>query len=57
MLEALLPTGDTAFAVQDRHVAFDVAAVAVEYRFARQSMHGEEPVSALCFPASHALQA
>jgi hypothetical protein len=31
MVEMLLPTGETAFVVQGMHVAFDVAALAVEY--------------------------
>jgi hypothetical protein len=31
MVELLLPTGETAFAVHGMHVAFEVAAVAVEY--------------------------
>jgi hypothetical protein len=31
MVELLLPTGETAFAVHAMHVVFDVAAVTVEY--------------------------
>jgi hypothetical protein len=31
MVDMLLATGETAFAVQGMHVVFDVAAVAVEY--------------------------
>jgi hypothetical protein len=56
MLELLLPTIETAFAVQEMQVVFDVAAVTVEYEFSRQSVHGTGPVIALCLPAWHALQ-
>ena len=55
MLASLLPATETAFVVHATHVAFDVAAVAVEYEFARQSVHGSGPGSALCLPAWHAL--
>jgi hypothetical protein len=56
MVEMLLPTIETAFAVHATQVVFDVAAVTVEYEFWRQSVHGTAPVCALCLPAWHALQ-
>jgi hypothetical protein len=55
MVESLLPAMETAFVVHAMHVALDVAASAVEYESARQSVHGTAPVSALCLPAWHAL--
>jgi len=51
MVELLLPAIETAFVVQEMQVALDVAAVAVEYEFWRQSVHGSAPGSALCLPA------
>jgi hypothetical protein len=54
MVELLLPTIETALAVHAMQVVFDVAAVAVENRFAGQSVHGTAPVCALCLPAWHA---
>jgi hypothetical protein len=56
MVELLLPAIETAFVVHEIQVAFDVAAVTVEYEFWRQSVHGTAPVRPLCLPASHALQ-
>jgi hypothetical protein len=55
MVELLLPAIETAFAVHEIHVAFDVAAVTVENEFSRQSVHGTAPVCALCLPAWHAV--
>ena len=55
MVESLLPATETAFVVHAMHVAFDVAAVAVEYRFTGQSVQTTAPVCALCLPAWHAL--
>ena len=55
ILELLLPTDDTEFAEHAWQVAFDVAAVELEYVFAGQLMHGTGPVWALNFPPSHAV--
>jgi hypothetical protein len=55
MSEALLPATETAFVVQSTHVAFDVAAVAVENLLIAQSVQTTGPVCALCLPAWHAL--
>ncbi len=41
---SLLPATATALALQATHVALDVAASAVEYESARQSVHGTAPV-------------
>jgi hypothetical protein len=51
MVELLLPAIDTALVEHEMQVALDVAAVAVEYEFWRQSVHGSAPGSALCLPA------
>ena len=55
ILELLLPTDDTEFAEHAWQVAFDVAAIELEYVFAGQSMHGTGPVWGLCFPISQAV--